>query len=538
MFYCTYSTGDDNDPVRVPTVTVRPSEHAEPPEIISYDDLNRLTEISSKIWDTEVAPGVWESVESDAMRGGSFHYPDDVNSWSPLRLRPELFGVLERRFEFLDNYTGARNTGSHEGSITVGSGSDLHLPVLSIGDGREDVYGAIAFLHRGFVAVVPPAASSVSLDFRAHTQQESDELNAARDSLQELGDGGDIEEFIWWRVYYGSNTQRSDGVSRFKRWFRPVVGGAVGLTAVLVGTAGLVLRKKPPRRDIMATRRVASSELKFRDYVECCPQLTPDSRAAGHAVVAIHGTMACGLPIASELHDLLKGKVPVYRYEHDTWLRLGDNWDELRQLIKSLDAASVTLIAHSRGGLVAEKVASLYPSVRAISLGTPFFGTPLIEAAQGSMIGTKALLGVIRAASGTLWIDIPTFFLGIVVGELPQGLLAMHTNSDLSDDRRLGTDSAVTIAFAGTAPSGDVDDSYGVHFLRKAADTGMMPNPHDLVVPHESAGGRVDEVIDVTTDHFSYLTQSAVRQRIEEFLRGETGRDITPVPPSKDSVSF
>jgi pimeloyl-ACP methyl ester carboxylesterase len=87
----------------------------------------------------------------------------------------------------------------------------------------------------------------------------------------------------------------------------------------------------------------------------------------------------------------------VGRFEHDTWPPVTQNAEELVAFLNKLDADHVTLIAHSRGGLVATRAAqnSTRKGIRVITLGTPFLGAPIAHAAEVSMLGCRSLLGAI-----------------------------------------------------------------------------------------------------------------------------------------------
>ena len=370
------------------------------------------------------------------------------------------------------------------------------------------------------MAAFPAGTSSLRVGFTAATPAESLELGTAFTALvmpplMEFGEETELNLLIWWRTYIGSNTHRSDGIAGNRRWFSPIISRSKELAGVIVGTAALAVqsRKRSPT-DPTCKRRRTAAETEFKQYLPDCPRLTADSRRSGHAFIAVHGTMASGLPLASALHDLLSGP-PIFRFEHDTWLPLHDNVRQLRALITSLSAESVTLIAHSRGGLVAEECARTMPHVDVITLGTPFYGTPLISAADVSLLGLRSLMGLIRAATGVVLVDAATYLVGFIIRGVPPGLNTMCEDSDLSQRRRDEVP-RILAAVAGTAPPGDAADTAGSHFLRGVAKSGLMPDPHDLVVTRESAAGRAARVIDVECDHFSYMAQPAVRQFITD----------------------
>lgn len=536
MFECHVLTTDNPAPAAMRVVEVHP--HPEDGEV-GPGELGRLSEMADSVWPQfKIAPDLWAQIKQDAR--GDEHsehaFLRPLESWSPLGLREEFFGGLREREAFLDAREHETDVpGGYPGKLLVGDISPQHFPRIAMSDGHGGALGAVVVLRRSFVAAFPPGTSSLRVGFTAATPAESLELGAAFTALVtpplvEFGEETELNLLIWWRTYIGSNTHRSHGISPNRRWFSPIISRSKEFAGVIVGTAALVVqnRKRPPT-DPTCKRRRTAAETEFMQYLPACPELTADSRRRGHAVIAVHGTMACGLPLASALHDLLSGP-PIFRFEHDTWLPLHDNMRQLRALITSLGAQSVTVIAHSRGGLVAEECARTMPHVGVITLGTPFYGTPLISAADVSLLGLRSLMGLIRAATGVVLVDAATYIAGFIIRGVPPGLNTMREDSELSERRRDEVP-RILAAVAGTAPPGNAADTAGSHFLWGIAKSGLMPDPHDLVVTRESAAGTAARVIDVECDHFSYAAQPVVRQFITDTITSMVKRTDDLLPP-------
>jgi hypothetical protein len=539
MFECEVITSGNPEPapMRVVAVNPRPEDGDVHPA-----ELGRFREMAESVWPQfEIANDLWTQIEEDALghRDSDYSLVRPLESWSPLGLRDDLFQRLAANEDRLDELEYPTERLGRPGRLFFGDESQQHFPRIAMSDGQDGAVGATVVLRRSFVSAFPPGMSSLRVSFTATTREESLELGAAFAALIEpplvdLGEDTELDLVIWWRTYIGSNTHRSDAISGNKRWFSPITSRAQNLGGVIVGTAALAVQsRKRPQTDPTRKRRLTATERDFPGDPASCPPLTADSRQSGRAVVAVHGTMACGLPLASALHELVPDR-PIFRFEHDTWLPLHDNVRELCDLITGLGAESVTIIAHSRGGLVAEECARVMTHVDVITLGTPFYGTPLLSAVDVSLLGMRSLMGLIRAATGVVWVDAATYLAGFFIRGVPRGLDTMREDSDLSQRRR-GEVPRIVGAVAGIAPPGDEADTAGNHFLRGIAKSGLMPDPHDLVVTRESAAARATTVLEVECDHFSYMTKRAVGQFITDTVTSAVKPDDSlpaGIPPT------
>jgi hypothetical protein len=104
-----------------------------------------------------------------------------------------------------------------------------------------------------------------------------------------------------------------------------------------------------------------------------------DDPPHGPVMVFIHGTFSCTLPNLAQLSQL---KIPVYRFEHDTFQSVSSNAKSLVKAISGyLRKNDIHFVAHSRGGLVARLVARELAAqgqhITVRTYGTPHKGTPL-----------------------------------------------------------------------------------------------------------------------------------------------------------------
>ncbi|MGY2011948.1 lipase family alpha/beta hydrolase [Nocardia gipuzkoensis] len=522
MYVCEYLP-DDSSAVNDADAVSVDVDHRAPGRRLDYGQVASLPELADGLWpDNQVPTTLWQRVAREAsfQISGDPTY-DDLARWSPIMLSRSAVGGFSATEELLTLLTTEQRYGRPSGRVPPAGAIEVarelshthNLPRFSMADGDGGALGAVVFSTNSFIAVLPPGATRVQLTYTPSSDGEIVAYDRAYASLAELGDRGDIELCIWWRCYAGYNSQTTDGVSANGEWFRLIRNAAIEWPSVILGTAAVILRNRQKlATDPTRERRLRRAEQTYPETAEACPVLTSATRATGNVVVAVHGTMACGIPLADSLRSVLGPEIPVLRYEHDTWLPLGTNADELIALLENLGTDGVTLVAHSRGGLVAAECADILPHVRSVTLGTPFFGTPLLAVGDVAIIGLRTLMGALRTVGGPLLVDPGTYLAGFFLRNLPQGLETMRENSDMSSQRRRRP-SAVTAAVAGLAPSDGRIDSVAIQCLNRLSSTGLMQH-HDLVVPRESALGHVADRTEVTSDHFSYMTLPEVHQKI------------------------
>ena len=245
-----------------------------------------------------------------------------------------------------------------------------------------------------------------------------------------------------------------------------------------------------------------------------------DVQSHDDAIVFVHGTVSSALQRLKDLCPAAQFRHSIYRYEHDTFLPIVENADELVRMIRaSLRARRLLVVGHSRGGLVARiAVAQLrsdqYPGeVYLQTFGTPHDGTPLADSGGQflnlaytlgcEMIGSIPAISPAVAAYSYV-INCPVLPPGIdVMRESSSALRVLNAVSDPTRTRCWG--SAFNIA---NGPSG-----FGTFVT--GALVGMMSGiDHDLVVPTASAlaFGQTEPLLNCS--HLDYFAQPAVQQAI------------------------
>ena len=255
----------------------------------------------------------------------------------------------------------------------------------------------------------------------------------------------------------------------------------------------------------------------------------------GDAVVVVHGTMSNAVQFAAAVSGCTPPGVPVLRFEHDTWRSLEDNAAELAALVESCIQGNAVLIAHSRGGLVATRVAQKLRvgtsrSISVVTLGTPFNGTAMAVAADVGYMGARALMGGLRLATGPV-VDAFTRLLGIALKLTPpRGLQLMYPSNDALPILR-DTLGDTTTAFAGRVTH-DREDRWGLASFGRGV---FEEEPSDLVVPTASAFHTNGQTVEC--DHFGYLEMPDVLSAIGEALVGLSPSPVaTTIAPTDQDV--
>jgi hypothetical protein len=248
--------------------------------------------------------------------------------------------------------------------------------------------------------------------------------------------------------------------------------------------------------------------------------------AAENAAVFIHGTCSYGLVGLAQLAPFAKGPLPLFRYEHDTFIPASENGMALAKLIDDkVRTKSLTLIAHSRGGLVARFARSelknrRYPAeIRILTFGTPHQGTPLVNALKNN---ASALFRLGRLC----FAGIPKFtMLEYVLSSLfqlrglPEGISIMEEGSEVlramnQFDARDGI-----CAWGSKFDLDGPEIGYSI-FLNELLDGLMNSVSHDLVVPTDSALGFGSPQPPLGCSHSTYFQQAGVRQAISQAVPG------------------
>lgn len=501
---------------------------------LASNAIDALPGVVANLWPAYQVAGsllakvVNEAQIADVLGGESPEY------WSPLGMpRPETVGRLRADAELnavLDEQDGL----DASGRLVIGDARDgLLVPKISMLDDESDLLGSVVLSQFACVAPIPLATDELTISWHPSNYAEEAEYLAARAELtddENSATHSDVRTILLWRCYFGTESNTTDGISENGERFTPAALTTTRAAGFIVIRAAHRLDKKTSRGDITWKRRYSSWRKQESDTVESCPNLDEvlikSPAPTGHVVVAVHGTMSCGIPMARELRQILDSEIPIFRFEHDTWLPIADNGDDLAKLIRELDVEKVTLVAHSRGGLVACHAAARIarPEVQVVTLGTPFKGTPIASVGKFAVLGMRSLLGVARALSGNPFVDIATRFAGFFVAEVPAGIAAMRTDSDLSRHYH-SPPSELVATVAGHVDSDHIDETMGCHFL--VGGRGVFDGrQNDLVVSFDSARGNHEVCVLSAKDHFSYLSPPKVE--VHDLIRSVVGPPNSP----------
>ena len=323
-----------------------------------------------------------------------------------------------------------------------------------------------------------------------------------------------------WRLYVGRNSAIVDGAAKLK-----ALGGKLRATIRLgerIGNAEGVLVGKVHNslgtldglltNDPSWESRLDDLEMRFPALAERYPRLGPSQPLNDRsAAIIVHGTRSCALPALNTLSNYLR--LPARRYEHDTFVPLIDNAEELATLIEqSVSCARLVLIAHSRGGLIARLAASLLRqqawtgTAEVWTFGTPHEGTPLVGR---SLEVVAKLVGASTKVGTLLKLDTPTDEFGVPIEDpvtaafslllsssrIPPGIEAMREGSEILRMIPAGTTDVAygAICDLATAQAGFTVDRKTARASGFAREV-FRGEPNDLVVGISSStappGGR------------------------------------------------
>jgi len=299
----------------------------------------------------------------------------------------------------------------------------------------------------------------------------------------------------------------SEGVS--------VAGGSgtryeASLTIPTQGLPGLLFAKplhwiarrisRPSRDGDVTSRR---EEHERRIDTSKYPELSGQHRTRRLGVL-VHGFASTAADMAFRLGPTARR---FARFEHDTFLPIDDNADELCGLLTPMldDATSLLLVCHSRGGLVARRaVQGLGPvnaHVTIITLGAPHSGTELASFGTFPRLAAQLTTRGVSALSR----------LRSVLPRSPvQGALDMVPDSPfLKMLNRIPGHHDALVCFGADCRGASL--TVGERLLASFSDPILTP-PHDVVVPLSSAMS-VGSTCQISPNcgHSSYLGSSQVR---------------------------
>jgi Lipase (class 3) len=341
-------------------------------------------------------------------------------------------------------------------------------------------------------------------------------------------------DFVDWRFYVGEDTPAVDGeslatrISR-TRWRAGIrLGGLAGtLVARFANWRGPVA---PVGGDPSWAGRLRRSE---REYPAAARDFPPvEDALANHerCVIYVHGTMSSALPALDAVRDIIGTN--VVRYEHDTFLSIRHNANRLANLItdRHLAPRDLTLVGHSRGGLVARLAAAevlkratrpLPDRISVLTFGTPHRGTPLVgqTLVDFTPIMRAALLaiGLVADAQGRVWRDLPsTAWRYLLCGRpVPEGLLEMAPGDLLLSLIEDYASNVNTDAYGGACDLGAVPSGAKLAFFQSLGK-GLFEGPNDFVVGQRSATAvGTGKPMGEPCAHFDYFLKDEVRQALQ-----------------------
>ena len=510
---------------------------------VSWTELERFAESPEEMLGSAAFGGaVWEEAGvsrpllAHALReaaASDFLGATEPERWSPLGdVRPEWLA----RFIGLDGVIDAGPEGNRPRlTREIFNQSDMvRGPVVGYAEAGLGL-GALGVAWDGFIAPLP--SGRTSLEVRFDEESSPDRMPNLADVLA-AAPLADPDEVIFWRIYTGTNSLVRDFVTSAKDGAHRVVRGAQQGGAVVVGRILRVAagRTDSTRGDPLARGRLLEAELADRATAQACPDIDEDVTRREVAVVVVHGTMSTGMALARAVRELAPDGIAVLRYEHDTWLPLESNAQDLANLVSLRVSSSVMLVAHSRGGLVATRAEQILRKTApgrvggVVTLGTPFAGTPLAMGATLGASAARALIGGLRMIGGPV-VDAGTRLLPIAVRfDPPPGITVMRPRAGELPLLWLFL-CPPPLGGGGAAPPAS-QDSHGP-WSQGVASGALGHTGHDLVVSVDSAlGDRGDGVV-VECDHYSYLLDVGVRTQLQQSLRSFAAAR-KPVPSEGD----
>ena len=342
----------------------------------------------------------------------------------------------------------------------------------------------------------------------------------------------ELETILDWRGYFGRGGAVIDGWSTMHRSGRGFTVGFRGTPGFIVGS---VLRRltRPAsalRNDPTAERRLARMVAKYPRAAAACPDLAQHGPIkAERVIVFVHGPVACGI---LGLKDLFPEKgtppglelCPVFRYEHDTFLPIGDNAAELAELIRTqVSAEKLLLVGHSRGGLVARLAHGLlqesaYPAeISVMTMGTPHLGMPLISS-NSKALNLLFKQGEDFASNIPLLSPLTSAYSYLLnSSSLPKGIEVLGERTDTSELALAldGPDNARS--WAGNFDPRASQAGFGIELDGALLGTHGFGANNDLVVPTASALAYGKPERPLRCAHDTYFVQQEVQQALTNF---------------------
>jgi hypothetical protein len=435
---------------------------------------------------------------------------ETVNQRSAIELWGSAAEEESRRYEWL----GGGKVAFQDGALTLfAAATDDTFPARPT---------ATAWHDR--TTVIIPIVGDRTIEVR-YEPELADEMTVGRMEYEFGTPRHELTTIFDWRGYFGNESAVIDGWTLMRRSGKGFVASFRGTTGFVVGN---VMRRLSDRQPAFTTdptmlHRLEAMEAKYPALATLIPRLrlrppvvTPS------ATVFVHGTMSCALASLKDLYDIPARPTvePTFRYEHDTFKPIHENGIDLGEKIHAvLQVQRLTMVAHSRGGLVARSARAQLRKmgfggqVQILTVGTPHRGTPIVRLAGRALnmflkLGEEVLNAIpstspLMRAYGVLW-DVPG---------LPQGIAGMDEGSDaimgFDVHDALGQLQSWGSSFdIMTSPAG-----YGVE-VDGVLMGFMHDRQHDLVVPLESTLGFGMPAPPLNCSHSDYFKDPALQGAI------------------------
>lgn len=388
--------------------------------------------------------------------------------------------------------------------------------------------------HSLVVVAVPAGVDRIELEYRPDAR---DMLRAEWFAATFQTPSHTCETILEARTCQGTSSSLMEHFRGMRARGHGFVASVRGSADMLVGSVlrRISKREPAPLEDISFMPRLRGMQQQWHDVATRCLDIGTLSYVHQHdrAMVFIHGTLSCGIQSLKDLFPSAPPPFPVYRYEHDTFLRVSANGHALASLIATyVKAQSLLLVAHSRGGLVARKTLSALAkrgyagNLQLLTFGTPHAGTPLVTTVKGVLnlmlkVGSAIVDGIpmmspIAAAVARVW----------NVSELPDGIKIMEETSESLHE--MNDDVAPPEVRCWGSQFDPTQGDSGVGFDVENVLTGIMGNaPHDLVVPLGSALAWGTPAPPLACSHVRYFAEPAVKTAIVNAI-------APPPPPTTD----
>jgi len=379
--------------------------------------------------------------------------------------------------------------------------------------------------HTLVVVSVPEGVEQIDLEYRPEPRDAArlESLTARFRTSAHV-----VETILDARTCRGTDSELIDH-------FRAMRARGHGFFTSIRGTADMLVGRilnrvttlePAPPEDMTFQPRLRAMEREWRELSRACPDIGSLSYTHEHdtAMVFIHGTLSCGLQSLKDLFPTAAPPVPVYRFEHDTFLRVSANGRELASLIaKYIKTKRLVLVAHSRGGLVGRVTLASLPEhdfageTHLLTFGTPHQGTPLVRIAKGILnlllkVGSQIVDGIpfmtpVVAAASSVY----------DVSSLPDGIAIMEESAETLELLNHGPSLPNVRSWGGIFDPHKGESGFGFD-IENTLIGAMRGTAHDLVVPTQSARAYGVAGPDLSCSHVRFFAQAAVRSAILEAL--------------------